>query len=75
MLSKYPKNLVTVTGIGKDYFVVRAETSRSTYSNAFGTRTIERVIRFDAVTEFLSYVNEGGRVAYTNGNCDVTQGQ
>ena len=56
-LSTYPKGLVTVTGIGKDYFVVRGEKSAGSYSKAFGTDMMESVVRFESVTAFSKFVS------------------
>ncbi len=53
----YPKNLATVTKIGTDYFVLRAEETAGTHSRAFGTDMIETVIRFESIASFRKFVN------------------
>lgn len=49
--------MATVTGIGKDYFVVRAEAGKNT-GLEMGPSMIEKAVRFDAIKEFQKYVND-----------------
>ena len=58
VLSNRPRGLNTVKQVGEDYFVVGEDSPRGTFSDAFGTRTIERVVPFRAVTEFRRFVGK-----------------
>lgn len=50
------RSLATVTKIGTDYIVLRADETGSTYSQAFGTDMIETVIRFESIASFRKFV-------------------
>ena len=51
------RSQATVTKIGTDYIVLRADETGSTYSEAFGTDMIETVIRFESIASFRNFVS------------------
>ena len=61
LAKSYPKHLATVTKIGSDYFVLRAEEAGGTYGRAFGTDMIETVIRFESIASFRKFVDAKGQ--------------
>ena len=52
-----PRDLATVTKIGKDYLVLRADAIPGAYSRAFGTDLVETVIRFESIVSLRKFVN------------------
>lgn len=52
-----PRDLATVTKIGTDYVVLRADQTSGSYSRAFGTDMVETVIRFESIASLRKFVD------------------